>query len=186
MAPTEGSALLGWMRRSGGGQPCQPDVPGGSDGVHTPASLRCRRVFRCRCDAPLAWAERFPLHLRRVAGARCRSRLWPRGHRRRWSAPSYRWGRAGEPVHAASWSARCSMSRSRMWMADSKMMLRSVGRQGCGQVLAALDAPPSGRRSLTVTGPARTSPRPCGHPLTLRRSFGAFSFQQQPTREESP
>jgi hypothetical protein len=56
------------------------------------------------------------------------------------------------------------MTRSRMWMADSKMMLRSVGRQGCGQVLAAFAAPPSGRRSLTVTGPARTSPRPCGHP----------------------
>jgi hypothetical protein len=45
--------------------------------------------------------------------------------------------------------------------------------------------------SLTVAGPARTSPRPCVSPvmrapLTLRRFPGAFSFQQQPTREESP
>jgi len=117
MAPTEGSALLSWVHRSGGGRSCQPDVPGGSDGVHTPASPRRRRVFRCRCDGPLVWAERFPLHPRGVAGARCRSGPRPRGHRRPSSAPSCRWGRAGEPAHAASWSAGCSMSRSRKWMA---------------------------------------------------------------------
>jgi hypothetical protein len=56
------------------------------------------------------------------------------------------------------------MSLSRMWLDASKMMHRSVGRQGCGQLPAALTASTSTPCSLTANGPARTSPRPFGHP----------------------
>src|SRR5664279_5115762 len=52
----------------------------------------------------------------------------------------HRWGTAGEPAQLARGSARCSMSLSRMWLAVFKMMHQSVGRQGCGQVPAALAA----------------------------------------------
>ena len=68
------------------------------------------------------------------------------------------------PVPSATDLARCSLSRSVMWLAVFKMMHRSGGRQGCGQLLTALAAFSSTPRSLTVTGPARTSPRPFGHP----------------------
>ncbi len=50
------------------------------------------------------------------------------------------WGTAGEPAQLARRSARCPMFLSRIWLAVPKMMLRSVGRQGCGQLLAALAA----------------------------------------------
>jgi len=50
------------------------------------------------------------------------------------------------------------------WLAVFKMMHRSGGRQGCGQLLTALASFSSTLRSLTVTGPARTFPRPFGHP----------------------
>jgi hypothetical protein len=73
-------------------------------------------------------------------------------------------GTAGEPAQSASWGTRCSTSLSRMWLAAFKMMHRSVGRQGCGQLLAAIAACTSTLRSLTMNGPARTSPRPSGHP----------------------
>jgi hypothetical protein len=68
------------------------------------------------------------------------------------------------PVPSATELARCSLSRSPMWLAVFKMMHRSGGRQGCGQLLAAFAAFSSTLGSLTVTGPARTSPRPDGHP----------------------
>jgi hypothetical protein len=73
-------------------------------------------------------------------------------------------GTAGESAQSASWGTRCSTSLSRMWLAAFKMMHRSVGRQGSGQLLAALAACTSTLRSLTMNGPARTSPRPSGHP----------------------
>ena len=72
------------------------------------------------------------------------------------------------------------MSLSRKWLAAFKMMHRSVGRQGCGQLLAALAAPTDRRRFRQNFSSALRAP------LTLRRFPGAFSFQQQPTREESP
>ena len=68
------------------------------------------------------------------------------------------------PVPLATDLVRCSLSRSLMWLAVFKMMHRSGGRQGCGQLLAAFAAFSSTLRSLTVNGPARTSPRPFGHP----------------------
>jgi hypothetical protein len=68
------------------------------------------------------------------------------------------------PAPSATDLARCSLSRSVMWPAVFKMMHRSGGRQGCGQLLAALAALSSTLRPLTVTGPSRTSPRPFGHP----------------------
>jgi hypothetical protein len=51
--------------------------------------------------------------------------------------------RANDGVQLASqlntsWGTRCSTSLSRMWLAASKMMHRSGGRQGCGQLLAAI------------------------------------------------
>jgi hypothetical protein len=72
------------------------------------------------------------------------------------------------------------MSLSRKWLAAFKMMHRSVGRQGCGQVPAALAALTDRRRSRQNFSSALRAP------LTLRLFPGAFSFQQQPTREESP
>jgi hypothetical protein len=72
------------------------------------------------------------------------------------------------------------MSLSRKWLAVFKMMHRSVGRQGCGQVLAAFAALTDRRRSR------QNFPSALRAPLTLRRVPGAFSFQQQPTREETP
>jgi hypothetical protein len=78
------------------------------------------------------------------------------------------------------------MSLSRMWLAAFKMMRRSVGHQGCGQLLAALAASyfdtvlTDRRRSRQNFSSALRAP------LTPRRFPGAFSFQQQPTREESP
>jgi hypothetical protein len=72
------------------------------------------------------------------------------------------------------------MSLSRMWLAAFKMMRRSVGRQGCGQVPAAFAALTDRRRSRqNFSSALRAS-------LTLRRFPGAASFQQQSTREESP
>jgi hypothetical protein len=68
------------------------------------------------------------------------------------------------PVPLATDLVRCSLSRSLMWLAVFKMMHRSGGRQGYGQLLTALAAFSSTPRSLTVNGPARTSPRPFGHP----------------------
>jgi len=89
-------------------------------------------------------------------------------------------GTAGEPAQLASCSGRCPISLSRMWLAAFKMMPRSVGRQGCGQLLVALAALADRRRSRQNFSSALRAP------LTLRRFPGAFSFQQQPTREESP
>jgi hypothetical protein len=68
------------------------------------------------------------------------------------------------PAPSATDLARCSLARSVMWLAVFKMMHRSGGRQGYGQLLAAFAAFSSTLRSLTVNGPARTSPRPFGHP----------------------
>jgi hypothetical protein len=123
-----------------------------------------RQVFGCRSEFSSAWAQRCSRHPRRIAGAPPRPYPWPPVHGSRSTVPTCRWGTAGEPAQLASWSARCPMSLSRMWLAAFRMMDRSVGRQGCGQLLAALAASTSTPCSLTVTGPARTSPRPCGHP----------------------
>jgi hypothetical protein len=51
-----------------------------------------------------------------------------------------------------------------LWLAVSKMLHRSLGRQGYGQPLSALAGLSSTPCSLTASGPARGSPRPCGHP----------------------
>ena len=68
------------------------------------------------------------------------------------------------PAPSATDLARCSLSRSVMWLAVFKMMHRFGGRQGCGELLTAFAAFSSTLRSLTANGPARTSPRPFGHP----------------------
>ena len=68
------------------------------------------------------------------------------------------------PAPSATDLARCSLSRSPVRLAVFKMMHRSGGRQGCGQLLTAFAAFSSTLRSLTVNGPPRTSPRPFGHP----------------------
>jgi hypothetical protein len=67
-----------------------------------------------------------------------------------------------DPAPSAADLQGCSLSRSVMWLAVFKMMHRSGGRQGCGQLLTALAAFSSTPRSLTVSGPVRTSPRPGG------------------------
>jgi hypothetical protein len=72
------------------------------------------------------------------------------------------------------------MFLSSMWLAAFKMMHRSGGRQGYGQLLTTLAALTDRDRSRQNFSSALRAP------LTLRRFPGAFSFQQQPTREESP
>jgi hypothetical protein len=56
---------------------------------------------------------------------------------------------------------RCSSS---VWLAVFKMMHRSVGASRLRTTSDGGPAFSSTPRSLTVTGPARTSPRPFGHP----------------------
>ena len=83
------------------------------------------------------------------------------------------------PAPSATDLARCSLSRSPMWLAVFKMMHRSVGRQGCGELLAALAALTDRERSRQNFSSALWAP------LTLRLSPGATSFQHQPTRDET-
>ena len=71
------------------------------------------------------------------------------------------------------------VSLSSMWLAVFKMMHRSAGRQGYGQLLTALAALTDRERSRQNFSSALRAP------LTLRLSPGAASFQHQPTREES-
>jgi hypothetical protein len=86
---------------------------------------------------------------------------------------------AAEPARSASDLPRCSLSLSSMWLAVFKMMHRSGGRQGCGQLLTALAALTDRARSRQNFSSALWAP------WTLRLSPGAASFQHQPTREET-
>jgi hypothetical protein len=140
------------------------------NGCADDARERCARRHRFGSKASVAGAIlRLPGHNDALCNpdeslALSRPCPWPPAHGSRSTLPTCRWGTAGAPAQLASGSARRSISLSRMWLAAFKMMHRSVGRQGCGQLLAALTASTWTLRSLTVAGPARTSPRPCGHP----------------------
>jgi hypothetical protein len=68
---------------------------------------------------------------------------------------------------------------SSMWLAVFKMMHRSGGRQGYGQLLTAFAGLTDRERSPQNFSSALWAP------LTLRLSPGAASFQHQPTREET-
>ena len=68
---------------------------------------------------------------------------------------------------------------SSMWLAVFKMMHRSGGRQGYGQLLTAFAGLTDRERSPQNFSSALRAP------LTLRLSPGAASFQHQPTREET-
>jgi hypothetical protein len=106
------------------------------------------------------------------------------------SSPALTYMRCGKPAPAkadqlqvpapsASDLALYSLSRSLVWLAVFKMMHRSGGRQGFGQLLAALAALPDRERSR------QNFPSALRAPLTLRLSPGAASFQHQPTRKET-
>jgi hypothetical protein len=71
------------------------------------------------------------------------------------------------------------VSPSSMWLVVFKMMHRSGGRQGYGQLLTALAGLTDRERSPQNFSSALWAP------LTLRLSPGAASFQHQPTREET-
>jgi hypothetical protein len=83
------------------------------------------------------------------------------------------------PAPSATDLAQCSLSRSPVWLAVFKMMHRSAGRQGYGQLLAAFAGLTDRERSSQNFSSALRAP------LTLRLSPGAASFQHQPTREET-
>jgi hypothetical protein len=94
-------------------------------------------------------------------------------------------GAAGESAQLASWGARCSTSLSRMWLAgkdDAPVRRASRLRTTSGgdRCVCFDTALTDRRRSRQNFSSALRAP------LTLRRSPGAFFFQQQPTREESP
>jgi hypothetical protein len=67
-----------------------------------------------------------------------------------------------------------------LWLAVSKMLHRSLGRQGYGQPQSALAVLTDRERSR------QRFPSALRAPLTRRVFPGATSFQHQPTREESP
>ena len=71
------------------------------------------------------------------------------------------------------------VSLSSMWLAVFKMMHRSGGRQGYGQLLTAFAGLTDRERSPQNFSSALRAP------LTLHLSPGAASFQHQPTREET-
>jgi len=135
------------------------------------ASIQCRTLFGDAQSDPRSTAHRAPSGVGDVLSIPCRW-LLPvlvpaHGHQHSCNADTLHRRRPDQlqvPAPLATDLARCSLSRSSMWLAVFKMMHRSGGRQGCGQLLAAFASFSSTLRSLTVTGPARTSPRSYGHP----------------------
>jgi hypothetical protein len=122
-------------------------------GSRSPAPRRgSGRLAEGSLSLPFGWLE--PSHV--PAYGHPPSLAYGRARRRQQTA-------AG-PARSARDLPRCSLSLSSMWLAVFKMMHRSGERQGCGQLLTAFAAFSSTPRSLTVFGPARSSPRPFGHP----------------------
>jgi hypothetical protein len=157
------------------------------------ASIHCRTLFGDAQSNPRSTAHRAPLYFRAIVSPSGHGRIedsmlpdpgdvlcipcrWllpvlvpAHGHRHSPTCNAdtlhrRRLDQLQVPAPSPTDLARCSLSRSVMWLAVFKMMHRSGGRQGYGQLLAAFAAFSSTLRSLTGNGPPRTSPRPFGHP----------------------
>ena len=141
------------------------------------ASIHCRTLFGDVQRDPRSTAHRAPLYFRAIVSLSGHGRIevsvpsgvgdvlcipcrWllpvlvpAHGHQH---SPTYnadtlhrrRPDQLQVPVPSATDLAQCSLSRSVMWLAVFKMMHRSGGRQGCGELLSALAALSSTRRSL--------------------------------------
>jgi hypothetical protein len=189
--PPRRSVFLRYGCPSGAGQRYEPTERVGAG----ECSLRCHR-FDARFSVAGSMlrppdSDNAAYGPRRVIGAQPGFCPWPptRGFADGVGAPTagYSWrassvGQLGYEVFDVPLSdvAGCLQDDAPVRRA-SRLRTTSGGDRACTSTL----------RSLTMNGPARTSPRPCVSPdmrapLTLRLYPGAFSFQQQPTREESP
>jgi hypothetical protein len=158
-----GSALPEYGHQPGHGLRHQGADPAGK-GLLIRASLGRSQVFGCRADSSSdQWR-----HFRYCPSGSLVPCLIPAyGHQPTFTcSPSY--------LPPAAIRCRTSLLGQRsseapndpllLWLAVSKMLHRSLGRQGYGQPLSALAGLSSTPCSLTASGPARGSPRPCGHP----------------------
>ena len=176
--PTLGHPLAGTVNQARA-------FAGGSTSIH------CRTLFGDAQSNPRSTAHRAPLYFRAIVSPSGHGRIedsvpsgvgdvlsipcrWllpvlvpAHGHQHSCNADTLHRRRPDQlqvPAPSATDLALCSLSRAPVWLAVFKMMHRSGGRQGYGQLLAAFAAFSSTLRSLTGNGPPRTSPRPFGHP----------------------
>jgi hypothetical protein len=174
-----GSDLLDYLGPLGGRQSCQ----------------RTKRLWQggCSVRAIAAAADLGIWHLGEVLAAQRRRHVYPISiAAAQLASPAHchpaTYGRMDPPTAVISCGVSSLGQRSRevfevslssMWLAVFKMMHRSVGRKGYGQLLTAFAALTDRERTRQNFSSALWAP------LTLRLSPGATSFQHQPTREET-